>query len=309
MVAYVPDEDEVRSYFQRLSNWGRWGDDDELGTLNLITPQKRVEAVHTVREGISVGCAAPIAFGPPAPDVAYPPLHFMIRSGESTNTLRPGAVDFIGLVFHGLTITHLDALGHSFWDGKMYNDRPGKLINSELGATVLSVETMQHGIMTRGVLLDIAELKGRLFMDAGEPIFPEDLEAAEQAQGVTVGEGDALLVRTGWYKSREERGPHPVPRERPGLHAATLPWLHARGVALVAADAGHDVTPSGYEHIEQPVHEVGQVAMGISLIDACQFEDLKAACTERSRWEFLFMVAPIRIRYGTGAPVNPLAVF
>ncbi|MCC7105371.1 MAG: cyclase family protein [Chloroflexi bacterium] len=306
----MPTQDEVIGYIQQLSNWGRWGEDDEIGTLNLITSTKRLEAVATVRDGISVGCARPIVHEGPRPDVQWPPLHYMIRSGESPSTgPASAATDFIGLVFHGLTVSHVDTWSHQFWDGMMYNNRPRSLVTTEQGSTACSVEAMKDGIVTRGVLLDITDVKGKPYMDASEPIFPEDLEAAEQAQGVRIGEGDAMIFRTGWYRRRVEVGPYPVWAHRPGLHAACLPWLRERGVAIVGADASHDVTPSGYELLPMPVHTVSLVAMGLPLLDSLQLEDLKATCVQRGRWEFMLVVAPLRIRYGTGSPANPIAVF
>jgi len=304
-VTQIPSEEEVLGYFERLSNWGRWGPDDELGTLNLITPARRLEAVATVRDGVSIGCARPILVEPPVPDVARPPLHLMIQSGEAPEANH--AADFLGIAPHGQTISHVDALGHYFWGGKMYNGRPQGVVSTAEGAAFGSVEVMKDGIVTRGVLLDLARLRGKPWLDAGEGIFPADLEAAEAAQGVRVREGDALLLRTGWYAWRVHLGPYPV-RRRPGLHAAALPWLRERGVALIAADASEDVLPSGYPSIELPVHAVGIVAMGLCLLDACQFEELAAACVVRGRWECLFTVAPLRFRGATGSPVTPLAM-
>ena len=306
MARQIPSDDEVRGYFESLCNWGRWGPDDDLGTLNLITPQKRLAAMATAREGISVGCARPILVEDRASDVFTAPLHYMLRSGEAPDP-NGGATDFIGLAFHGITVSHIDTFSHQFWDGKLYNGRPKELVTTEQGATVGSVEAMKDGIVTRGVLLDIAKLKGKPWLEAGEPIFPEDLEAAEQAQGVRLGEGDALLFRTGWYRRRREVGP-PPDRDRPGLHVAVMPWLHERGGARIAGDASQDVQPSGYDWIAMPVHKVGLVAMGLCLMDSCQFDDLAVECERLNRWEFLYIVAPLRFRHATGSPTTPLAI-
>jgi kynurenine formamidase len=303
----VPAESEVLGYFERLSNRGRWGADDEAGTLNLITPAKRLQAAALVRHGLAVSCGALIRKGQGAPDVPYPPLHFMIRSGESADHARPGMVDYLGLVFHGLTTTHLDALGHTARNGELYGGRPRTVITTELGATQLSVDALRDGIVTRGVLLDMAGLAGRPYLEPGEAITPADLERAEERAGVRLEPGDALLVRTGWWHHRAAHGPAEG-RSRPGLHAACLPWLHERGISVLATDAANDVVPSGYDALEQPVHEVGQVAMGLCLLDACDFDALLEACERADRREFLFVVAPLRIEYGTGSPVNPLAV-
>ena len=203
----APTADEVIGYMKSLSNWGRWGKDDQLGTLNLITPQKVTQAAALVHEGVTVTCARPIVFEN-SPDItSIPPLHYMFRTGtESAATGQSGALDFIGLAYHGVTITHLDSLSHQFWDGKMYNGLPASLVGAEKGATAGGVDLVKDGVVTRGVLLDIARLRGVDWLPEGEGVFPEDLEAAEKAQEVRVGPGDALLVRLGWYKRRLEKG-------------------------------------------------------------------------------------------------------
>ena len=304
----VPTEEEVLGYMTSLSNWGRWGQDDELGTLNLITPEKRAQAGRLVKEGISVTCSRLIV-PEIAPDVvSIPPLHYMINTGESAPSSGPGgSSDFIGLSYHGYTITHLDSLCHQFWDGKMYNGKPASLVNAQQKATAGHIDRAQDGVVTRGVLLDIARLKGKEWLEEGEAVFPDDLEAAERAQGVRVEEGDALLVRLGWYKKREQT-PTPAPG-RPGLHAATLPWLHERGVSIILADASQDVDPSGYSKVSLPVHRVGIVAMGLWLIDAANCEEVLKVCQRLGRWDFMFVVAPLRFHNATGSPINPLAIF
>ena len=317
----LPAEEEVIGYMDSLSNWGRWGPEDELGTLNLITPQKRAQAGALVREGVSVTCSRLIV-PEIAPDVtSIPPLHYMLRTGDSAPSVGAGgSSDFIGVSYHGLTITHLDALSHQFWDGKMYNGKPASLVTADQKATAGAIDQVQNGVVTRGVLLDITAVKGKEWLEAGEAVFTEDLEAAEEAQGVHVEEGDALLLRLGWYKRRQELGPPGAilgaagatstpPGGRPGLHAETLPWLRERGVSIIAADASHDADPSGYSKIGLPIHSVGIVAMGLWLIDAANFEELITVCRNLNRWEFMFTVAPLRFKNATGSPVNPLAIF
>ena len=304
----IPSEEEVLGYMTSLSNWGRWGPDDQLGTLNLITPEKRAQAASLVREGISVTCSR-LIIPEIAPDVtSIPPLHYMVNTGETPENTNESASDFIGLSFHGLTVTHIDSLCHQFWDGKMYNGRPASMVDVREKATFCAVDNAQNGIVTRGVMLDITKVRGVEWLEAGEGVFPEDLEAAEKAQGVRVEEGDALLVRLGWYKRRLQIGPPPAPN-RPGLHVASMPWIRERGVSILAADASQDTVPSGYAGNRQPIHKVGQVAMGLWLIDAGNFEELNAVCTRLNRWEFMFSVAPLRFKNATGSPVNPLAMF
>lgn len=311
----IPTENEVLEYFSTLSNWGRWGPDDQLGTLNLITNHKRAQAASLVKRGITVGCARPI-LPVPAVDMRYPPpVHFMLESGEAyalpsaPHWTRQFCTDYIGMGFHGLTITHIDSLSHEFWQGKMYNGRPADVVTTNGGATVGGIEVLKDGVMTRGVLLDITRVRGKEWLEPGEGVFPEDLEAAERAQGVRVEEGDALCLRLGWFKRREQLGPVPRAAGFPGLHAACLPWLHRRGVALVASDSANDVVPSGYQKLEVPIHQVGIVGMGLWLIDAANPEDLAVQCQALDRWEFMFTVAPLHFPTVTGSPVTPLATF
>jgi kynurenine formamidase len=304
---YTPSEEEVASYFDSLSNWGRWGAEDELGTLNYITPAKRVAAAAAVEHGESVGCARQIVREPVKSDVPFPPMHFMMRSGESPGST--GASDFLGLSPHGFTISHVDALCHKFYQGMMYNGFPQNLVRTEGGSSVCSIETMKDGVVTRGVLFDIPRHRGVATLAAGDGVFPEELEEIEQELGFEVSEGDAVLLRTGWPKHRAAEGPDPrAGRFRPGFHAAVLPWLHERKVSVIAADASQDVAPSGYE-LMLPVHEIAITRMGMILLDACEFEDLAAACDRYNRWTFMYVMAPVRFKGATGSPITPVAIF
>ena len=188
-MAVVPTEAQVKGYLRSLSNWGRWGAEDELGTVNLITPAKRVAAARLVTDGVSVSCARPIATDIAA-DTTVQPMRFMVDSGEGRDTDSPerllqrrGAAEFIGMVFHGYSITHVDAPSHYFWDGKMYNGRSCNLVTSREGATAASIEVLKSGVVSRGVLLDVARTRGVEWLPPGEGVMPEDLEAAEKVQG------------------------------------------------------------------------------------------------------------------------------
>ena len=311
-----PSEAEVRGYLRTLSNWGRWGPDDELGTINLITPAKRVAAARLVKDGVSVTCARPISTDITA-DTTIPPLRFMVDSGEGRDTASPernlerrGASEFIGMVFHGYTITHVDTPAHYFWEGKLYNGRSCNLVTSREGATVESVEVLRDGVVSRGVLLDVARARGVDWIEGGQGVMPEDLEAAERAQGVRVESGDILLVRTGYYGRRVSRGPvNPMQAGSPALHVACCPWLRERGVAMIGTDTHNDIAPPPYPSLGNSFHVVSLVAMGLWLIDNGNLEDIGRACAERKRWEFLLTVAPLRLKNVTGSPVNPIAVF
>ncbi len=313
--AQVPSEEEVFGYVKTLSNWGRWGPDDQLGTINHIGPEQRRQAAALVKDGVSVSCARTITYER-APDSNSVAIHYMTRSGEGfanqPETFPPasqGSGDFIGLAFHGYSITHIDSLCHIFWNGQMYNGQSSALITSSEGATAESIELLQDGVVSRGVLLDAPRHRGVKWLDLGETILPSELDAIEEEQGVRVREGDILLVRTGHYRRRNEEGPRPIDDGWPGLHGACLPWVRERGVAVLGGDTVSDPSPSSYPNLRMPFHQIGIPHMGLWLIDNANLEELAAACAERGRWEFLLTVAPLRIRYGTGSPINPIALF
>ena len=316
MPTAIPSEAEVIRYMDTLSNWGRWGNDDELGALNFITPEKRQRAAQLVHTGTTVTCSRPIVTDITA-DTTYQPMRFMIDSGEGRDTDPPervlqrrGASEFIGMVFHGYTITHVDSLAHYFWQGKMYNGRPSRLVTSREGAQANAIELLRDGVVTRGVLLDIPRLRGIDWMTAGEGVMPEDLEAAERACGVTVETGDVLLIRTGYYRQRLAQGAiNPGHDGSPAAHVACAPWFHKREIAMLGTDTHNDVSPLPYPNLGNALHVVSLVAMGLWLIDNCNLEELAQACATHNRWEFMLTICPLRLRNVTGSPVNPVAIF
>ena len=316
MPGRVPSEQEVIGYIKTLSNWGRWGLDDELGTINLITPAKRAAAARLVQDGVAVTGARPIVTDITA-DTTFQFMRFMVDSGEGRDTASPervrarrGAGEFIGMVFHGYTVTHIDTPAHFFWEGKIYNGRSCNLITAREGATVEAVELLHDGVVSRGVLLDVARTRGGRWLEPGEGVMPEDLEAAERAAGLRVEPGDILIVRTGYYARRLAEGPtSPLVAGSPGPHAALLPWLKERGVAVWGSDTHNDVTPTPYPAIGSPFHIGALVGLGLWLIDNMNLEDIAQACAARSRWEFLLTLAPLRLRNVTGSPLNPIALF
>lgn len=314
-----PSEETVLGWFDQLSNWGRWGDDDRLGTLNHLTPEKRVSASRLVQEGLSVSCSWDIKTGR-QPGATVESQRYMLSTGlgledEGRRGLMGqgragGAQEYIGMVFHGLDVTHLDSLAHLFWDGKMYGGAPASLVSDRQGALKHDVLAVSNGITTRGVLLDIARLRGVDVLEADDHVYPEDLEAAEEAAGVRLEAGDVLLMRTGEGGARiAQKKDYNANKPRSGYQAACLPWLHERGVSLIGSDVAQDPTPAGYRTVHMPVHMVGIVAMGLWLLDNCQLEDLAATCARLGRWEFQFALAPIRFQGVTGSPTNPLAIF
>lgn len=316
MARILPTADEIKEYFNSLNNWGRWGNKDQLGTINLITPEKRLKAIGLAKKGITVSLARPIVAEPSA-DAAIPPVHYMIESGEGWDD-TPGkrdlpiraTSDFISMIFHGFVITHVDSLNHIFHGDKMYNGWPAHLVKTSGGGATGSVDLIKDGVLTRGVLLDMPALKGVDYMQAGEAIFPEDLDEAEKKFNVKVEAGDVLFIRAGNWERRKALGPKNGWVEGvAGLQAACLPWLHQRDIAMIAGDQGSDVMPSGYPEFPLPMHQVLIPIMGCWMIDNCNLEDLARVCYEENRWEFLVLVSPLRLTKATGAPVNPIAIF
>jgi len=308
----VPSESEVLSWFEMLSNWGRFGDDDRFGTLNHVTAERRAAAARLIADGVAISCAWDIEPAPAADQSFGPPQRFMLSTGQGlpASPRFGGAAEYIGLVFHGYSVTHLDALSHYFWDGKMYGGRAASEVTSRGGAEALAMTDLPAGVATRGVLLDVARSRGVDWLEPGDGVFPADLDAACAAQRVAVGPGDALLLRTGYGRRKRERGPDRTAEVgRAGWHAACLPWLYERDVALIGCDTAQDVHPSGYPSMRSPVHAVGIVAMGLWLLDNCDLEALAEAAAERECWEFHFQLAPLRLAGATGSPVNPIATF
>ncbi|MFD2414892.1 cyclase family protein [Amycolatopsis pigmentata] len=310
------DEISIERLFESLTNWGRWGEHDEKGTLNLISARNVLGAVALVADGTTISLSRTIS-DEPGPDVLDPPIHHMLNSGEHF-ALHPESVpdiglqlsrDFLGWTFHGLYMTHLDALSHVFFKGQMYNGKSSQLVTTHQGATVCSVEVAATGITTRGLLADIPRYRGVRWLENGEPVGPEELEAVLESQGLVPRSGDALIVRTGYWGRREAEGPSAGFDGLPGLHAACLPLLRKWDISLLASDAVNDVLPSGFDVMRMPIHEIGQVSMGLWLQDNCDLEQLSEACLSRKRYEFMFSISPMRIHNGTGSPTNPIAIF
>jgi len=295
--ARVMTKADVDRAMTELSNWGRWGKDDQLGTLNLVTPDKRRRAAALVKDGFPVSLARD-AETEKAEDVGSPYEHVM----------RAAGMDSIAVAFHGYGHTHLDALWHFAVDDKSYNGFPRSL-GWDKGAPALSVLNLKPGIFTRGVLIDIPRLKGVPYLEPGTAIYPEDLDAWEARVGIKVMSGDAVFIYTGRWARRAKAGPWNIGQTAAGLHASAARWLKQRDVAFLGHDGGNEVTPTGIEGVTFPIHQLALVAMGMPLFDNCDLEAVAQAAAARNRWEFLLTAAPLPIPGGTGSPMNPIAVF
>jgi kynurenine formamidase len=299
---------EFRALYRRLREANPWGPADRRGAPNRLTPQRVLAAIGQVRSGRTVSLAAPVQTVV-SPDDPEPAEHGM--TGPAGGRAAAEGVDFardrFAMNVHGDADSHLDALCHVIYDAALYNGVPGGT-TAEIGASGLTIDLARHGIVGRGVLLDIPAVRGVRWLEPGDQVTAADLEAAERAQGVTVGEGDLLFVRVGHRLRRDALGPWDAAGHRAGLHCGALEFLADRAVAVLGGDGNNDAAPSRTEGVAFPVHVLAINAMGLHQLDYLQFEELLPICKEEGRWSFLCVIAPLRLPGGTGSPVNPIAI-
>lgn len=299
---------EFETLFDSVRAWGRWGDRDQRGALNLLSPARVAAAAALVGDGTTVALGRTVDTRP-APDNPEPADHRMTLLTDAdigSGSLR-FAKDYIGADYHNDTHSHLDALCHVAYEGRLYNGFPADGIDSH-GSPVCDVGAARDGIVGRGVLLDVPAALDVRWFEPGENLFADDLEAAERRQGVELGTADVALVRTGHARRLAELGPWDTTAGKAGLHPSAVPLLAERGIAALGSDGNSDTMPSAVEGIQFPVHALTLNAMGVHLFDYLDLERLAGVCEAAGRWEFLFVAAPLLIPGGTGSPLNPIAV-
>jgi kynurenine formamidase len=303
--------EDVRELGARLRNWGRWGPDDERGTLNFITPERLVAAARLVREGKIFDLGIPFDENGPQPGGGrINPVHLMSQTGDTQ--VFPGgfkyADDYIFMPLQGAT--QWDSLAHVYYDDQIYGGFPSSDV-TVVGAFHCTIDKIAKGVAGRGVLLDIARLKGVDWLDHGYAVTPDDLEGAMAAQGgVEVGPGDIVVFRTGWRRFFLERGsPQEFMAGEPGLGQDCCEWLHARDVAAVCSDNwAIEVLPGENPEAIFNVHMVLIRDMGMTLGEILDLEELTADCAADGVWEFFFCAPPLKVTKGVGSPINPLAM-
>jgi kynurenine formamidase len=285
--------EQVDRWMKDATNWGRWGKDDQLGTINLITPAKRQQAVGLAKTGTVVSLAHTPQIVPQAKSEsagAYLEIKLnLLDVGFTTEEQQ--------IAFHGSTFTHIDGLCHGDYGGKIYNGYAKETI-SPAGCQKLSIENLRGGVVTRGVLIDTPRLRGVQALKPGTPVYVEDIEAWERQAGVKVSAGDAVFLHTGRWTSGGTSG----------FDISVAPWLKARDVALIATDGTLDVAGQVPGHT-LPLHKYVLVALGMNIIDNGDFTALSDTAARLKRWEFMFVAGPIATPGGTGSPLNPLAIF
>jgi kynurenine formamidase len=305
-------KDELRALGRRVSNWGRWGADDERGTVNYITPEKLRQAAAGIRRGAVFSLALP--FGSEGPQFGQAgrvnPVHLMTSTNSPMSADPDGvryADDFIMMPLQ--CATQWDSLAHVHYGGQLYNGHAVATVTAN-GAERNGIDKQRAGIASRGVLLDVARARGVERLGLGYAITPADLETAERAQHVRVESGDVLLIRTGHMQVFTRDGDRVTyMKQMPGLGTACIEWLHARQVAAVATDTNMvEVYPLEDPATMLPVHTVGIRDMGLTLGEMFDLEALAADCAADGVWAFFFVAAPLPVTGGVGSPINPLAI-
>ncbi|KUL22709.1 cyclase family protein [Streptomyces regalis] len=296
---------EFDALFDAVRAWGRWSPADR-GAWNRVTADHVREAAAGVRSGTVVPLALPWNTRP-GPGNRKPALHHMTDLGDVQAPEPSTHKDFIAADYHGKGITHLDALCHIAYRGQLYDGRTAHEVVDAAGARFGAVSTLGP-LVTRGVLLDLPAVLGTRWLEPGQAVHAKDIVAAEKALDVTIGEGDAVLLRSGHVRRREELGAWDPDTASAGFHVDALPLLAERGIALLGGDGDSDVRPSPVDGVHSPVHALALAAMGVPLLDNLDLEGLSAATAEAGRHEFLLVVAPLNVPGGTGSPVNPVAV-
>ena len=295
---------------RELSNWGRWGPDDELGAANFITPATRKAAAALVTEGISISLAHDVIQEDAVDGGTY--LDRQVLRVSTT-----GAADqyqYTG-TYHGAIHSHLDSVAcHVMFEGKGYNGVTMEAIETAGGCPQGSIHALRNGIFTRGILFDATLLPGKAtadgWLEPGIPVTWADLETLEEIEGVRVSEGDVILLYTGRWKRRAALGPWPTSDGVAGYQADVAYFLKERGVSFIGHDMFNDVSPHGFpQRVGLPIHRLALVALGVSIFDNLDFERLAEAARRLNRYEFLFTAAPLRIEQGMGSPINPIATF
>ncbi|MCC0097519.1 cyclase family protein [Streptomyces flavotricini] len=302
---------EFHDIAKRVNNWGRWGADDEIGTLNLITAEVVRAAAAEVRTGVRIPLALPLKEdGVQAGLIPgrVNPLHTMVQINQEL--FGPGTVACSDdAVTMGLqSATHWDALTHVSHSGRIYNGRPASTITAHARAEFSGIDKAAP-IVSRGVLLDVARAKGLDRLPGGHAVTPEDLAEAEEFGGVTVRPGDVVLVRTGQIQVYLAGDKHGYGFPSPGLSVRTPEWFHARDVAAVANDTlTFEIFPPEIENLWLPVHALDLVEMGMHQGQNWNLEKLSTACAEENRYRFLLSAMPEPFVGGVGTPVAPVAI-
>ncbi|HEY0507302.1 MAG TPA: cyclase family protein [Blastococcus sp.] len=313
-------DDVIRDYIDRFSNWGRWGEDDQLGALNHVGPEQVTAAAALVRQGKVISMGLPLDLnGPQSGGFRANPLNMMTATGTDylagkQDPLPGGFGPSKGFGFSDDVLvtpnqagSQWDGLAHIFWKGKMYNGFTAAHVSSK-GAARCGIEQMKSKFVMRGVLLDVARFRGVDCLDPGYAITADDLDATAAAQNVEIRSGDALIVRTGMTETHRDNWGEYNGGPAPGLSLHTAPWLHEHDIAAIASDTwGCEVRPNEID-LFQPLHIVALVHMGIPLGEIWDLQAIGEDCAGDGVYEFLLSAAPLPVTGAAGSPMNAIAI-
>src|SRR5262249_25200708 len=284
----IATEEDFRRAMKELSNWGRWGAEDELGAANLITPAKRKQALLLAKDGVAISLAHDVAQekAADAPNILERALGDVAPTGTTDRYQYTGT-------YHGVVHSHLDAVDcHVMSEGKGYNNRSMDDIKAAGGCPKGNINALKDGVVTRGILFDATLLPGKAtergWLEPGTAIHREDLEALRKIEQVKVASGDVILLYTGRWKRRAALGPWPNTTGFAGYHADVAYFIKERGVSFIGCDGPNDVSPTGLpQSIRIPLHQLALVAMGVDIFDNLDFERAAAQARQSNRYEFL----------------------
>ncbi|MGW7364555.1 cyclase family protein [Streptomyces sp. NPDC054841] len=296
---------EFDALFDAVRTWGCWTAADR-GAWNRVTSGHVRRATALIRSGTVVPMGLPWNTRP-GPDNSRPALHYMSDLGDVEAPEPSTHKDFIAVDYHGKGVSHLDALSHIAYRGQLYDGRAAHEVVDAAGARFGAVPALGP-LVTKGILLDLPAVLGTSWLEPGHAVHAQDIIAAEKALDVTIGDGDAVLLRSGRFRRRREIGPWNADAASAGLHVDAMPLLAERAIALLGGDGDSDVRPSPVEGLHSPVHALAITAMGVPLLDNLDLEALSAGCAEEGRYEFMLVVSPLDVPGGTGSPVNPVAI-
>lgn len=305
-----PTKKKYDEIFYKISNKGRWGADDKLGTINYIDSDKLLSALKIPSKGISVSLSFDISQDSSQINVSKFDQSTHYGHEQSLGEWRGyrWAGDEYRITYHGWSVSHMDGLGHLSQDKKLYNDYDATSLNSK-GYDRLGIENYNKGIISKGILIGIPLLYNKTFLNAGTVVTIEDILKFEKKYGVKIQKGDIVLIRTGRWNQKRTKGDWDASALAAGLNYDVPLLLDDREVAVLGSDGTNDVQPSPIPEEGSPIHKLTLVAMGMPLLDNLNLEEIARESVRQNSWEFLICIQPLRFKRGTGSPVNAVAIF
>ena len=310
-------QSEFEKIFEEVKNWGRWGQKDQLGTVNFISDRQVADAAALVKLGLTVSLANDLNkvedinntnFSPlPLPKLAGPFVQKTFSFPTAHNDVT-GALDRFEIFHHGFAHSHLDGLAHFSWKGKIYNGFHFEIVKDQL--TQLGIEQIgEKGLISRGILVDFPRFKNVNYLQPGQLITIDDFLLWEKRTGLKLKKGDILLIRTGRWKAVEDLDEWQFSTLAAGIHPTVAKLLHEREIAVIGCDGVSDRNPSSVDGISDPFHILSLVAMGMPILDNLNLEEVSEIADRTKRYSFMFTGAPLRAKGASGSPMNPIAVF